>query len=93
MLTHAKPRALLSIMTLGKFFKMLPRLIFIVVLISKNPFFALLWKADISRTPIKMQRGDGDQSCRGKLVRPQGLKKLIQISGHVSLFMLLYLCL
>ena len=40
-----------------------------------------------------MQQGDEHQRCRRKLVLPQGFKKWIQVSGHVSLSQLLYLCL
>ena len=77
------------------FSKVLPNLIFSFVSTSRNKFFnfASLWEAKFSKVPKKMQRGDEDQSCRGKLVLPQGLKKMIQVPGHVSLSILLYLCL
>ena len=71
----------------------LPSLSFMVVSISRNKFsvFVSRWEAKFSRAPINMQRGDEDQCCRGKLVLPQGFKKWIQISGHVSVSKLFYL--
>ena len=73
------------------FSMMLPSLIFIVVSTSGNKFFifALLWEAKFSTAPIRV----ATRWWGSELQRKNGLKKLIQISGHVCLSKLLYLCL
>ena len=78
------------------FSKMLSSLILVVVSISRNKSFscALLCNARPSSVPLNdetMKRGGDDQSCGGKLVPPECLRKWKPRWGHAFLSTLLSL--